>query len=151
MKNNLPDPEEVAVTLIPPGQARQVAFQYGWGFYVSATSSHTDEAWQFLEWLSSRMGREVSPLGEALATLGSLPVNRQDLRSSVFAADARIYEGFIENLNMAVQEPLYPEGERRQAIFGTEISKAINLEKTPAQALADAARQMQAILDQYRN
>ncbi len=138
--------DQIGVARMPAGPAGVASYMYGWGLYVSRTSPNRAEAWKFLEWLATKpVFQGLTGIGAYQAALGSLPTNRRDLQAGVFARQAQFYGPFVESLNHAVSEAKLPRGEQRQGILASEIEAAITLRKTPQQALADAARRIQAL------
>lgn len=143
-------PGDFGVTHLPIGSAGQGAMHYGHGYGVSKDSKHPDEAWKLLEWLSLATGREgVTPIGHAMAAIGSLPLAASDVASPLFAANAELYEGFIANLDHAWNETEWAQHGIAYVNIGYEFLPVLNGEKSIVQGVADMVQGNQNAMDEY--
>jgi len=117
----------IATSLIPHGKGDFATFQYGWGLFVSSTSKHQKEAWEFLRWLMMESGPDgLTYAIKSLARIGSMPTNPHDL-DLLYAEmmEEPFYRGFIKSLQYARPEPNYPVMSERQQIIGEMLLPAL--------------------------
>ena len=115
-----------------------------WHWAIPANAAHKDASWQFIEWLTS------PEIDTQRVIMGGAPT-----RTSV-VSDPNVWEqGFGEEYYTTVLSILEdaaplatgPHAEELIEVVGTELNAAVAGEKTPEQALADAADAVKAVLE----
>ncbi len=115
-----------------------------WHWAVPANAAHKDASWQFIEWLTS------PEIDTQRVIMGGAPT-----RTSV-VSDPTVWEqGFGEEYYTTVLSILEdaaplatgPHAEELIEVVGTELNAAVAGEKTPEEALADAAEAVAAVLE----
>lgn len=140
------DYPNLRTALVPNGSGPKVSYQYGWGIFVSSQSQHPDEAWAFLRWLTMEKGEKgTTRMSDHMVRLGSLPTNKLDVVRSEFHQDP-FFRGFIDALEVARSEPLFPQMSLRQQELHMILSPAILGTSPPGAALEEAQRRIAAIL-----
>lgn len=128
-----------STSLIPHGRAGFATTQYGWAFIVPQTAKNPEEAWKFLEWLTMRAGTlGLTPTGRAMARLGSIPTNPNDLAVQDELATHPFWKGFLEGLNVARPEPSYPNIFGRWKELGAALDPVYALRIPASQGLREA-------------
>ena len=142
MKNTYPD---VEVTVAPmPAQVTQGSIAGGTAFCISSQSEHPDEAWRFIEYMTSDENLTAWAL-----VFEHVPPN-------IAAFD----DPFFEDPNMAaavaqsvhpdtISANHYPETDQLNQIIRNYLQAAYLLEMTPQEALDAAAAEWDEILAQY--
>lgn len=134
-----------AVTTFPGG-AGFGTFHYGHGYGVNKNTKHPEEVWKLLSWLALQPVDGVTPLGHVLAVVGSLPNVRQDITSAPFAEARPFYEGFIDNLQYAVNTPDW-----ELADIGAAASEVAAGKSNPASAATEVLVKLKAAVDKQRD
>lgn len=83
------------------GQGGYGSLHYGHAYGVNAASDHEYECWKLLEWLALAEIDGITPIGHQMQSIGSLPINLEDIHSHQYYSDKAIYQGFVENLMIA--------------------------------------------------
>lgn len=116
-----------------------------WYWAIPSNSKHKEEAWNFIQWVTS----PEQDLTRVLA--GGAPI-----RSSVMEEASTSEDGFGEAYYMTVKallensEPLAdgPNAEEMIQVIGTELSEAIAGNKSVDQAITDAANSAKDIMNE---
>jgi hypothetical protein len=109
--------------------------------HVSQHSKHQEEAWKFVEWLTTQLNESGrTRMGEFMAGLGSLPMIAQDMKT-IFDYKDLFFSGFLTSLSIARGEPLLPEITRRQQEVRDSVFSVI----TGSAPLAGMLEQLQQV------
>ena len=133
---------DFGVTVMPMGQTFG-AFKYGHGYGVNRNSKHIDEVWKLLEWLSTHVVDDITPIGHMLASLGSLPNVPSDILSVHYELDRPFYEGFIRNLDYVKNTPAWERiniGDQAVKVVNGELNIPAAIEAVITNARAEMAR-----------
>lgn len=145
--------ENVGVAPIPVGPSGKstATLQYNWLFGVDNGSKYRDEAWKLVEWLNTpAKAGEASPIGDFLTSaLGAIPSRLSDQKALADRYDA-FMQAFVDSAAVARPEPVVPGGQEVKTTLQTEIESAWYGQKSPEQALADAAEEANRILEERR-
>jgi multiple sugar transport system substrate-binding protein len=139
----------VKMAATPPWKAATGGYSWACsGFGMNANTTHKQEAWEFMKYLLSKdvsinMTKKVSLVWATKASVDSLkttddPVLRQV--PAILEADP----------THSIIYPNLPNMEKLQDAFGQEFQNALSSQKTPKQALDDAAKVWQAAIDEAR-
>jgi multiple sugar transport system substrate-binding protein len=131
--------EETVRALIPAGPAGSHSVIGGEDLVIFANSKHPDEAWTFTQWMLTEEPQSI------MATTGLIPTNKAaaekiDPQSIPFIAE------YVEQLNTALPRTPIPQWGEMETIFNLAAEKAIRGEQSAADALNDAAKQIEALL-----
>ncbi|WP_158299445.1 extracellular solute-binding protein [Paenibacillus antri] len=131
--------EETVRALMPAGPAGSHSVIGGEDLVIFANSKHPDEAWTFMQWMLTEEPQSI------MATTGLIPTNKTaagkiDPQSIPFIAE------YVEQLNTALPRTPIPQWGEMETIFNLAAEKAIRGEMTAADALNDAAKQIEALL-----
>jgi multiple sugar transport system substrate-binding protein len=160
--------ENVGVAPIPHTEGNEsTALQYEWLWGVSQASEHGEEAWRFLQWLNSPRaggaaaastpagtaaspvagGVASSPMGDFLTTgLNAIPGRTTDQEAHQDVVGDPFVAPFVEALETARTEPIIAGAQEIKTALQTQIESAWAGQKTPDQALNDAADEANRIL-----
>ena len=143
--------ENVGVAPIPHTEGNEsTALQYEWLWGVSQASQHQEEAWRFLNWLNtprSGDGAASSPMGDFLTTgLNAIPGRTSDQEAHQDVLGDPFVAPFVEALETARTEPIIGGAQEVKTALQTQIESAWAGQKTPDQALNDAADEANRIL-----
>lgn len=130
------------VALFPGGTVTYGAMHYGHAYGVNKDSKHPAEVWKLLEWMSLTMIDDITPLGHYMAAIGSLPINRNDINSQHYSVSRRIYEGFINNLQYAVNDGEWGRWGAFPSLSSAVLS-AVKGDSSPAEGIANLVRSME--------
>jgi ABC-type glycerol-3-phosphate transport system substrate-binding protein len=121
-----------------PTQQKQASILGMWTIGIGAKSRNKDAAWQFINYLSSpEVATKMALEGPVGATQPSIYQNPK--APSFFPVIGRI-------LGYAQPPPLFPQSDQWFNITGAELQNAVSGNKTPKQAMDDAASQVKALL-----
>lgn len=143
--------EVVGVAPIPPLK-KPANCGYTWFWGVDALSKHKDEAWRFLYWFNAEIQPErgTTRYGDFCAeNLGAIPPRIVDLENHPAQLNDLYTSVFVQELKHTIMEPNIAQGAEIKTILMEEIVDAWNGRKTAEQALADACRRIQPILDEF--
>ena len=144
--------ENIGVAPIPHGPNGQSAtLQYNWLFGVDNGSKHREEAWKLVEWLNTPAEEgEASPIGDYLTSvMGAIPSRPSDQQVLADRYD-EFLQVFVDSAAVARPEPVVAGGQEVKTTLQTEIEAAWFGQKSPEQALADAAEEANRILAEKR-
>ncbi len=144
--------DDVGVAPIPHGKGKQTTLMYVWLYAVDAASKAQNEAWRFLTWLNSpKAPGESSREGDRHAQAGTMPPATADFnyhRKGLL--NAPFLQPFIDSLSYArPEDPIY-NGDQVKAALQKEAEAAYAGTKTAQQALADAAREANRLIAEWR-
>ncbi len=140
-------PEQVGIAPLPGGSAVPRSSHRGiWTGTVLRESANRDEAWRFIEWVTSREGEQW-----AAANVGQFPARASTLRSEpsqpwladVYAAIEAGYEAIDTG---SMWRPRLPESDGVQRILALHHSRAMNGEVSAPRALTDAENEIRQYL-----
>ena len=140
--------ETVGVAPIPAG-ADWKTYQYSFYQAVDANSAHKDEAWALIRWLNTpRSEGRRSCVGDMLIALGGLTANKADVAASAAELGDAFTKPYADALTSgrAVTDPNIPQTAEADAILRTSIEEAWLGRKSAADALAEADKQIEALL-----
>ncbi len=130
-----------ATSLIPHGKGTFATTQYGWGFIVPSKAKNAREAWEFLSWLTMQEGPNgLTRTGLAMARLGSVPTNPQDLRNRPELNKELFWRGFMQGMNVARPEPGFPRIMVRWKELGKALEPVLQGRVPPPQGAAEAQK-----------
>lgn len=143
--------ENVGVAPIPyNGENQSTAVQYEWLWGVSQASENAEAAWAFLQWLNDpRDGDDAnsSPMGDFLTSaLNAIPGRTTDQAAHASVIEDPFVSPFLEALQTSRPEPLIPGAQEIKTGLQTQIEAAWFGEKSPEDALNDAADEANRIL-----
>lgn len=144
------DPQESQIAgqakvALMPGQAEPSAtINGGMGLAIMADSEHPEEAWNYIQYLSSqdvqkRYSQNALPIWTSLFSDPEL----QEMQPEV-AREQNFIEVSQEQYKYIRNRPIVPFYSETSEIVAREVQAALSGNKTPEQALADAE---QAVLD----
>ena len=137
--------DKFAVAVQPAGENQETAV-WTWGFSISASSKHQEEAWDFIHWATG---------AEQLAQLGIDNMNPVPRTSSleIVKADKDLSDFVIESIDTmtqaiaygrnATENPSFPSIQNQLAIT---LSQIMTRQKTVDDALAEAETAIREIL-----
>ncbi len=144
--------ETVGVGPIPAGddwRSLQYAFFYG----VDAGSDVQDESWAFLQWLNSQESaqREGGPscMGEMLVGLGALTASSADIGAAGAELGDFFTAPYADALERSVTEPNVIQASEIETILSEYLGQAYRGDLAPADALAQADREIGDILAEF--
>jgi multiple sugar transport system substrate-binding protein len=121
-----------------PTKTKRATILGMWTIGVGAKSQNRDAAWQFVEYLSrSAIATKMALAGVVGATQ---PATYADPKAP------RYFPVLGKVLDYATPPPLIPKAEEWFLITGTELQNALSGQKTPKQAMDDAAKQVADML-----
>jgi multiple sugar transport system substrate-binding protein len=151
-KQNFGDKFATTVGVAPlPIFTKPATLQYSWFLGVTAKSTHKQEAWDFLRWLTS----EVQPTGTTrygdlmAENIGGIPARKVDFESHKDVLGDSYTKMFIDQMKYSIPEPNVFEASNIKAALMKEIEAAWAGQKTAKVALDDAATAVNTILSQY--
>jgi multiple sugar transport system substrate-binding protein len=140
--------ENVGVAPIPHGpNGQSTTLQYNWLYGVDQGSKSPEEAWKLVQWLNTPANEgEASPIGDFLTSaLGAIPSRVSDQEALTDRFD-EFMQAFVASTANARPEPVVLGGQEVKTTLQTEIEGAWYGQKTPEQALTDAAQEADSIL-----
>lgn len=112
-----------------------------WAMFIPADSKHVDEAFQFAQWITTDPEAAV----KYAALGGASPWMAAWSHPDVTAVYPFLPE-VMEVMLVSWAEPPIPEWGQIRQIFGEMASEALTEQKTPEQAVKDAAERMRQVL-----
>jgi len=112
-----------------------------WAMFIPADSKHVDEAFQFAQWITTDPKATV----KYAALGGASPWMAAWSHPDVTAVYPFLPE-VMEVMLVSWAEPPIPEWGQIRQIFGEMASEALTQQKTPEQAVKDAAERMRQVL-----
>lgn len=149
--------ENVGVAPIPHTAGNQsTALQYEWLWGVGNTSQQAEEAWKFLTWLNDPRqggatpaagGTASSPMGDFLTSaLNAIPGRTSDQQAHRDVVEDPFVSAFVEALKTSRTEPLIPGAQEIKTTLQKQIEAAWVGQKSPQDALNEAADAADRIL-----
>lgn len=134
---------KVGIAPIPRGKDGQVGTPVlgGWNLGINKYSKHPEEAWKFIEFVTSEEGQKITALeGGNLPTIKSLYQDKEVLAKNPYWAD--FYDVFITAVPRPVS-PFYPQMSDSMQI---NFHKALTGEITAQQAIQNVAKDLNNII-----
>lgn len=135
---------------IPVGKGKSESAAYGWGFAVTETSKNASAAYDFLLWLTTKVQEKsgTTRMGDVLATLGSMPTTKVDLARQTELKEP-FMKGFIEIVRdgLLFADPVFPKTNQVMEAVKKEWTQAFLGKKSPRQALDDANKASQLVVE----
>jgi len=151
LKLGFKDEYEATVGVAPmPYLKKPATTGYTWFIAVDSASKNKKAAWDFIRWMTLQDAGGFTRMGELMAkNIGSIPPNKQDI--TFFKAELNdLYTSvFVKELENTYQEPNVAQGQEIKTILMREIVEAWNGRKTAEQALSDAKKQIDKILEEF--
>lgn len=151
LKLGFKDEYEATVGVAPmPYLKKPATTGYTWFIAVDSASKNKKAAWDFIRWMTLQDVGGFTRIGELMAkNIGSIPPNKQDI--AFFKAELNdLYTSvFVKELENTYQEPNVAQGQEIKTILMREIVEAWNGRKTAEQALSDAKKQIDKILEEF--
>jgi len=151
LKLGFKDEYEATVGVAPmPYLKKPATTGYTWFVAVDNASKNKKAAWDFIRWMTLQDAGGFTRMGELMAkNIGSIPPNKQDI--AFFKAELNdLYTSvFVKELENTYQEPNVAQGQEIKTILMREIVEAWNGRKTAEQALSDAKKQIDKILEEF--
>jgi len=132
-----------------PYMKKPATLLYTWFFMVDSKSKYKKEAWDFLMWFSSdiQKNKNTTRLGDYLVEkVGAIPSRIIDQQNHPEQLYDQFTKTFVEELKNSIAEPNIPNGAKIKTILMNEIVSAWKLIKTPEQALKDAVKEINKLL-----
>lgn len=141
----------VGVAPIPAINGRSVNAAYSWWVAVNAQSRVKKQAWDFIRWFTAQtLPDGTTRMGTYQAeNIGSIPPRKGDLAGHPKQLDDMYTRVFVQELANAHHEPNVLQGQEIKTILWHEIVEAWHGNKTPKQALDDAATKINDILKEF--
>jgi multiple sugar transport system substrate-binding protein len=143
--------ENVGVAPIPHTENNtSTAVQYQWLWGVGNTSERAEQAWEFLRWLNSpREANASSPMGDYLTSgLNAIPGRISDQEAHEEVIGDPFVGPFVEALARSRTEPIIPGAQEIKTSLQKQIEAAWFGQKSPEDALTDAAAEADRILQE---
>lgn len=143
-------PGDAIVTLMP-GQAEPSAtINGGMGLAVMSDSQHPEEAWEYIQHLSSkdvqkRYSQNALPIWKSLFDDPELP----DMQSEI-AQEQDFIQVSKDQYEYLKNRPLVPFYSESSEILAREVQAALSGQKTPEEALADAESAMMEARERFQ-
>lgn len=139
--------DDVGIQVMPVGSERAGTHRGIWNAAIGANSPNVEEAWTFLQWLTSREGELVNA-----STVGSFPARRSTLTSEppepwlepVYAALLQAYEVAAEGEMWRIRSP---KSDAVQQILADEVARGIAGQASDEEALRTAADKAARVLN----
>jgi multiple sugar transport system substrate-binding protein len=141
---------EVGVASIPVFK-KPTTLQYSWFTGVMAKSKHQQEAWDFLRWFTAQTqpATNTTRMGDLLAnTIGAIPSRKSDIQNEQSLKEVFLGK-FVADLTNSVASPSLFDYDTIRKDLIAELEAAWVGQKTPQQALDNAAKNINAILANY--
>lgn len=138
----------VGVAPIPgPDANGKGSLAYGFFMGVNNKSQHKDEAWQFLKWMNSEKGPDgATRMGSFQFSIGTIPGRPADSEALAGDDSDPNYQPFIDALEYAMPEPNGRNGQKIKTTLQKSIEGVWAGTQSVDDALADAAKQANALL-----
>jgi len=127
---------KLAIAPVPGGSG----VNGGWGWAIPWNSPHKEEAWKFISWVESK---EIVRLR---ALRGHAPTRIDILEDPEVLAKYPFYKDVLPIIAKAKKVPIFAYTAETEDVVGREISLACTGAKTIEQAIADAAKGLEALL-----
>ncbi|MCP2238771.1 ABC transporter substrate-binding protein [Thermoanaerobacterium thermosaccharolyticum] len=138
-----PIKDKVGIAPIPKGKDGQAGTPAlgGWNLGINKYSKHPEEAWKFVEFVTSEEGQKITALeGGNLPTIKSLYQDKDVLAKNPYWSD--LYDAFITAKPRPVT-PFYPQMSDSMQI---NFHKALTGEITPQQAIQNIEKDLNDII-----
>ncbi len=124
---------------------------YTWFIGVDRNSRHKEEAWKFIQWMTTEMTEAgTTRMGELMArNIGSIPTHLADLDGFPDELNDLYTSVFVQELENTISEPNVAQGQEIKVVLMREIIEAWHGRKTPQQALSAAKREIDQILREF--
>lgn len=135
--------DKVGIAPLPSGDAGSAAALGGWMGGINKYSTHPQEAWAFLKFMTGAEGQKISAVYGGLAPT-YLPVyEEQDVQkaSPLFAN-----KDFINGVSAAVSRPTTPIYPKISEVIQIEVSKALAGQQTAEQTVQNMEKSMKELL-----
>lgn len=132
---------EVKMSLMPAGKGGSVSVVGGEDIVIFKQSKHKEEAANFLRFMLSKETQL------SMAEVGQIPVLKE-LADSDYMKNHPYYGIFMEQLKTAKARTPHPNWPKIDQAISEAVQMALRGEKSPKQALDDAAAQIDALLTQ---
>ncbi|MBI5630899.1 MAG: ABC transporter substrate-binding protein [Elusimicrobia bacterium] len=140
-KEGSPVKGKVGIVPMVHGKGRSAAALGGWGFGISAFSKHPDEAWKFIEFLTTHEGQKTAYLMSGiLPTRKSVYADPEILKASPQIKD------LYNILSLTRPRPLSPAYARVSDIVQLKVSAALSGLGEPQKLLSEAAQEIRGVL-----
>ena len=138
---------KLGMQTLPVGSVSGGAHRGIWNAGIMAKTQHLEEAWTFLQWLTSKEGEQVN-----VSTVGSFPARKSTLASEppqewmrpVFATLQQAYDVAAEGKMWRIRSP---KSDATQQIQADEIARFLAGQATAEEALNSAAQQIEGVLE----
>jgi multiple sugar transport system substrate-binding protein len=132
------------LALMPGEQEPSATINGGMALSIPSDSKHPDEAWKYIEYLSS-------PDVQKRYAKNALPVWISTFSDpEIVALQPELLDVSAEQYKYIVNRPLVPFYSETSKIMSRELQAALTGGKTPEQALADAEAEIIKIAEQYK-
>lgn len=144
MLPQLNDPEKsqvvdmCSVTRIPGGKG----LLGGWGWAIPNSSPNPEAAWAFIDWVES------FPIAKERALMGGAPARADVFEDADVLAKYPHYTEVEQIVGESVEFPIMTRSPQVVEILGRVLSEAVTGDKTPEEALNEAAAELATITDQ---
>lgn len=139
---NDPEKSEVvdmcSVTRVPGG----VGLLGGWGWAIPKSSPNPEAAWAFINWVES------FPIAKERALMGGAPARQDVFEDSEVLAKYPYYTEVEQIVGEAVEFPIMSRSPQVVEVLGRVLSEAVIGDKTPEDALNEAAGELATLTDQ---
>jgi len=132
--------EQLDTILQPAGSVRSAPVMGGLGLVIPTYSKNQDAALEYVKWFNSKdVQKDLI-----------IPGGGQPCRTSAWEANVDLqpyFKGLLENINAAKVRPGIPEYGAVDGIIGLQMSRALNKEVTPQEAMDEAQRQIEELME----
>jgi multiple sugar transport system substrate-binding protein len=125
--------------LMPEGPGGSISVIGGEDLVMFANSKHPEEAWTFAKWMLTEEPQKI------MAKLGLIPSNTA-AAEAMKQMDIPFIGEYVQQLETALPRTPIPQWSEMEGIFNLAFEKAIRGEKQPKEALDEAVKQIEAIL-----
>ena len=124
---------------------------YTWFLSVDKASKNKKQAWDFIKWFAfDKLPNGSSRLGELMAmNIGSIPPMKSDIAAFPEELNDLYTSVFVKQLDSTVAEPNVVQGEEIKTVLMRQIVEAWHGNKTSEQALTEAKKEIDEILEEY--
>lgn len=139
-KNEKRSPIDYTVRgLIPSGDGGTHSVIGGEDLVIFANSKHPNEAWTFAKWMMSDEPQKL------MSTTGLIPTNKTAANDPKFMEVPFVKE-YVKQLETALPRTPIPQWGEMEEVLNKSFEKALRGEASAKDALADAAKQVEAIM-----
>lgn len=137
---------KIKVGLAPAGtpEVKSATCAGSMGLAVTSTSKHADEAWKFIEFLA---GKDIQK--KQAITAGALPIWKSLYEDKELQEQHPALKEMSAQLDTAYNRPSIVWYNEFSNALQVEIQNALNKSKTPQQALDDAQKKIDEIMNNY--